>query len=72
VASDALLMGWRTYQSLAEVWPAQTGEFADKVNAMAKYVASPASTRPTGPPRRCARATWSRRWIEMRTGDRTI
>jgi dihydrofolate reductase len=39
-ASDALLMGRRTYEGFAEVWPSQTGEFADKLNAMPKYVAS--------------------------------
>ena len=39
-ASDALLMGRRTYQSFAEAWPSQTGPFADKINTMPKYVAS--------------------------------
>jgi dihydrofolate reductase len=39
-ASDALLLGRRTYQSFAEAWPSQTGPFADKINTMPKYVAS--------------------------------
>jgi dihydrofolate reductase len=39
-ASDALLMGRRTYEGFAEVWPSQTGEFADKINSIKKYVAS--------------------------------
>jgi dihydrofolate reductase len=39
-ASDALLMGRRTYEGFAETWPSQTGEFADKINSMTKYVAS--------------------------------
>jgi dihydrofolate reductase len=39
-ASDALLMGRRTYAGFAEAWPSQTGEFADKINTMTKYVAS--------------------------------
>jgi dihydrofolate reductase len=39
-AADALLMGRRTYEGFAEVWPSRTGEFADKINTMAKYVAS--------------------------------
>jgi dihydrofolate reductase len=39
-ASDALLMGRRTYEGFAEAWPSQTGEFADKINSMQKYVAS--------------------------------
>jgi dihydrofolate reductase len=39
-ASDALLMGRRTYQGFAEAWPSQNGPSADKINTMAKYVAS--------------------------------
>jgi dihydrofolate reductase len=39
-ASDALLMGRLTYEGFAEVWPSQTGDFADKINNMRKYVAS--------------------------------
>jgi dihydrofolate reductase len=38
--SDALLMGRRTYESFAEAWPPRSGELADKINAMTKYVAS--------------------------------
>lgn len=38
--SDALLMGRLTYESFAEAWPPRSGELADKINAMAKYVAS--------------------------------
>ena len=39
-AADALLMGRGTYQSFAEAWPSRTGDFADKINSMAKYVVS--------------------------------
>ena len=39
-AADALLLGRETYQSFAEAWPARTGDFADKINRMAKYVVS--------------------------------
>jgi dihydrofolate reductase len=39
-ASDALLMGRLTYEGFAEAWSPQTGEFADKINSMRKYVAS--------------------------------
>jgi dihydrofolate reductase len=39
-ASDALLLGRRTYEGFAETWPTQSGGFADKINAMTKYVAS--------------------------------
>jgi len=38
--SDAMVMGRRTYQGFAEVWPHETGAIADKLNAMRKYVAS--------------------------------
>jgi dihydrofolate reductase len=39
-ACDALLMGRRTYESFAEAWPSQAGDYADKINSMKKYVAS--------------------------------
>jgi dihydrofolate reductase len=38
--ADALLLGRRTYEGFAAVWPTRTGELADKVNSMRKYVAS--------------------------------
>lgn len=38
--SDALLMGRQTYQAYAAAWPERDGEYADRINAMAKYVAS--------------------------------
>ena len=40
VAADALLLGRTTYQGFAEAWPSRTGEFADKMNGMQKYVVS--------------------------------
>jgi dihydrofolate reductase len=40
MASDALLLGRRTYEGFAEAWPSRTGEFADKFNSMPKYVVS--------------------------------
>ena len=39
-ACDALLMGRRTYESFAEAWPSQAGDYADRINSMKKYVAS--------------------------------
>ena len=40
--SDALLLGRRTYEGFAEAWPSRTDEmgFAEKMNAMPKYVVS--------------------------------
>ncbi len=39
-ASDAALLGRLTYEEFAKAWPSRTGEFADKMNGMAKYVVS--------------------------------
>ena len=40
LAHEALLLGRKTYDGFAAAWPSRTGEFADKMNAMPKYVAS--------------------------------
>jgi dihydrofolate reductase len=40
MASDALLLGRRTYEGFAPVWPQLEGEFANKFNSMPKYVIS--------------------------------
>jgi len=41
-ASDALLLGRKTYEGFAAAWPkmTDTGEFGEKMNAMPKYVVS--------------------------------
>jgi dihydrofolate reductase len=41
-ASDALLMGRRTYEGFAAAWPKMTGtgEFGERMNSMPKYVVS--------------------------------
>ena len=41
-ASDALLLGRRTYEGFAAAWPTMegTGEFGEKMNSMPKYVVS--------------------------------
>jgi dihydrofolate reductase len=38
--ADALLIGRHTYESFAGAWPQRDGEFADKFNAMPKFVVS--------------------------------
>ena len=38
--SAALLLGRTTYEGFAKAWPTREGEFADKFNAMPKYVVS--------------------------------
>jgi dihydrofolate reductase len=40
LSSEALLLGRRTYEGFAAAWPSREGEFADKFNAMPKYVVS--------------------------------
>jgi dihydrofolate reductase len=37
---DALLMGRKTYEGFAQVWPTRQGKAADRMNSMPKYVAS--------------------------------
>ncbi len=41
-ASDALLLGRKTYEGFAAAWPTMqgTGEFGEKMNSMPKYVVS--------------------------------
>jgi dihydrofolate reductase len=47
-ACDALLMGRRTYESFAAVWPTRSGDsVSDRINAMKKYVASTTIHEPT-------------------------
>lgn len=39
-ASDALLLGRVTYEGFVQSWPSRTGDFADRINSLPKYVAS--------------------------------
>ena len=45
--ADALLLGRTTYEAFAAVWPRVEGAFADKFNAMPKYVVSATLAEPT-------------------------
>ncbi len=40
MAGDALLLGRTTYRVYADSWPTRDGAFADKFNAMPKYLVS--------------------------------
>ena len=40
LGADAQLFGRRTYEFLAARWPTRSGELADRLNAMPKYVVS--------------------------------
>ncbi|GAA0592903.1 alpha/beta fold hydrolase [Actinomadura livida] len=39
-SAGALLLGRTTYEGFAQAWPRQTGDFAEKMNGMPKYVVS--------------------------------
>lgn len=43
---DALIMGRKTYEGFATIWPTRQGEMADKINGMPKYVASRTQREP--------------------------
>ena len=40
LGSEAMLMGRRTYEWFAKRWPSRTGDLADRLNSMPKYVLS--------------------------------
>src|SRR5215475_1639437 len=40
LAAEALLLGRRTYEWLAARWPSRSGELADRLNSLPKYVVS--------------------------------
>jgi dihydrofolate reductase len=40
LGAEALLMGRRSYEFFAARWPSRSGEWADKLNSMPKYVVS--------------------------------
>jgi dihydrofolate reductase len=46
LAAELLLIGRVTYESFAGAWPSYSGEFADKMNGMAKVVVSSTLTDP--------------------------
>jgi dihydrofolate reductase len=51
ILSDALVLGRKTYEGLAAIWPQLTddptlGRFADRLDSMPKYVASRTLTEP--------------------------
>ena len=44
--AESLLLGRETYDGFSAAWPERDGEFADKMNAMPKYVVSSSLDRP--------------------------
>jgi len=51
VGAQALLLGRRSYDWFASRWPARSGELADRLNTMPKYVVSSTLEDATSPPR---------------------
>ena len=47
LGAAAMLMGRRTYEWLAARWPSRTGELADRLNGMPKFVVSSTLVEPT-------------------------
>jgi dihydrofolate reductase len=47
MSSEAMLMGRRTYEWFAGRWPTRTGELADRLNSMPKFVVSSTIEAPT-------------------------
>ncbi|MEU5884100.1 dihydrofolate reductase family protein [Spirillospora sp. NPDC047279] len=45
--ADAMLMGRDTYEVYAGAWPSRDGDYADRINAIPKYVASSTLSDPT-------------------------
>jgi hypothetical protein len=70
MVSEAMLLGRKTYQTFAQAWPSQEGEFADKFNTMPKYVVSSTLRDPSGPTPPSFRAGWPRRWPGCASGTR--
>jgi len=47
MAAGALLLGRKTYEGFAAAWPERTGQFADKMNGMQKFVVSKTLQHPS-------------------------
>jgi len=54
-------MGRHTYEVFAQGWPDRDGEYADWINATAKYVASRTLQNPTWTNTTVLHGTWSKR-----------
>jgi dihydrofolate reductase len=47
LGAEALLLGRRTYEFFAARWPSRTGQWADRLNSLPKYVVSATLQDPT-------------------------
>ena len=46
LGTEALLLGRRSYEFFAALWPSRSGELADRLNSLPKYVVSSTLERP--------------------------
>jgi dihydrofolate reductase len=47
LGTEALLLGRRSYEFFAARWPSRSGEYADRLNSMPKYIVSSTLEHPT-------------------------
>jgi dihydrofolate reductase len=58
LACDAILMGRNTYEGFAKLWPGRTHPWADRINAIHKYVSRRRWKKPNGTTRPLCEAMW--------------
>ena len=68
LAADALLLGRRTFEGFAAAWPGQTGDFANKINAVKKIVVSSTLEDPAWSPTTVIRGDVARELGAMKDG----
>ena len=68
MAADALLLGRRTFEGFAAAWPGQTGDFANKINAVRKIVVSSTLEDPAWSPTTVIRGDVARELGAMKDG----
>ena len=68
MAADALLLGRRTFEGFAAAWPGQTGDFANKINAVRKIVVSSTLEDPAWSPTTVIRGDVARELGAMKEG----
>ena len=56
LAAGALLLGRRSYEWIAARWPSRSGELADRLNSLPKYVVSATLADPA----------WNKWWLNQR------
>src|SRR5947207_9489765 len=68
LGAAALLLGRRSYEFLAARWPSRSGEWADRLNSLPKYVVSSTLVDPDWNNSTVLRAMW---WTRSRSSSRS-